>query len=89
MNTLGWKKNRAIHDAQKYLTKIKEIECNLISLSHDQLREKTVEFKTKLVKKTKKIVNVIALLREQAADNDNIFTKESLFKAIDKKKKTL
>lgn len=75
---LGWKTNRAIFDAQKYLTKVKENEWYFISLSHDQLREKTIEFKAKLAKKTK-----------QSVKYDNIDAKKTIYKVIDKKKKTL
>jgi preprotein translocase subunit SecA len=81
--------NKSIIDSQKYLTKIKENEWYFISLSNDQLRKKTVEFKTKLVKKTKKIAHIIYLLRKQAIETEynNINTKESIYKAIKKKKK--
>lgn len=85
----NWKINRAINDAQKYLTKIKKYEWYFISLSHNQLREKTVEFKAKIAKKTKNIAYVISLLRKQAVEIDNFNAKESLNKAIDKEKKKL
>lgn len=82
-----WK--TAIHDAKKYLTKIKENEWYFVSLSHDKLREKTIEFKARLAKKTKNIAYDIASLKKQAGENDNLDAKESLYKTIDRKKKTL
>lgn len=86
---LGWKVNRVFNVAQKSLTEIKNKEWDFVLLSHDQLRKKTIEFKVKLAKKTKKIAYVISLLRKQVIEIDNFNAKESLYKTIDKEKKKL
>lgn len=88
---LEWKINKSILDAQKSLTKIKDNEWFFVSLSHDQLREKTLEFKDKIVKKTKKIAYIISLFRKQVIEMDynNVNTKENIYKAIEKKKRKI
>ncbi|YBU88859.1 MAG: preprotein translocase subunit SecA [Candidatus Walczuchella monophlebidarum] len=83
------KNERDIHNAKQFLTKIKKFESTISSLSHDELRNKTILFKKILKKKTKKIYNNIISLHKQADKEKDVDVKENLYEIIDSKKKIL
>lgn len=84
---LGNKNERDVKEAEKYLQKIKELEPNIVALSHDELRLRTARFKDHLLERTRKIADEIAHLQTQAQAQEDIDQKESLYEAIDALKK--
>lgn len=82
----GKKSDRDIKEILPYLNKIHEAEKHISTLSNDELRAKTTEFKQRIADYISKEENQIAELRKQIADNPqmSIDEKESIWQNIDK-----
>lgn len=57
--------------------------AKLQNLSHDQLRNKTVEFKERIKEHLAGIDEDIQSLKDQAKEEENLYNKEELFKQLD------
>lgn len=84
---IGDKHKKDLAQLNKYLDKIKKEEASISSLSFDDLRYKTIEFKEKISQATLDIKNKIAKLKEQTQTVDNIDEKERLYSEIEKYEK--
>ena len=84
---IGDKHKKDLAQLNKYLDKIKKEEASISSLSFDDLRYKTIEFKEKISQATLDIKNKIAELKEQTQTVDNIDEKERLYSEIEKYEK--
>ena len=83
---VGDKSKQDVASIQPIVEKIKSFEAQLEKISHDELRQKTTEFKAK-------IANALAdnnaeqlKLQAEADENDDIDRKEEIYAAIDKLK---
>ncbi len=65
---------------------VKSFESALEALSHDELRGKTIEFKTKIAEATKDINEKIANLAKEAEATEDIDKREDIYQDIDKLK---
>ncbi len=65
---------------------VKSFESALEALSHDELRGKTVEFKTKIAEATKDINEKIANLAKEAEATEDIDKREDIYQDIDRLK---
>ena len=81
---IGDKHKKDLAQLNKYLDKIKKEEESISSLSFDDLRFKTIEFKEKISQATFDLKNKIAELKEQTQNVDNIDEKERLYSEIEK-----
>ena len=79
---LGDKKKKDLQSLYPFVEKIKRFEQGVASLSHDQLREKTVEFRDRIDKATRDIDDKINQLEQEIVQAD-IEKKELLFSQID------
>lgn len=84
----GSKSERDIKAIQPIVNKIKEEYSKLSSLSNDELRAKTLEFKNRIQEYLKDIDTEIADLKEQAEDtNVDMSAKTAIYEKIDKLEK--
>jgi len=76
---------------QPYVDKIKAAGAALISLSNDQLRNKTLEFKSKIKARTQPLEDEIAQLEKSVVDSPSMDfqAKDDLYQKIDKLKKEI
>ena len=81
---LGDKNKKDVKELQKYADKTLQAEKQIESLSHDELRGKTAEFKTKLVEATQSLKEEISKLKTQAEETKDFDQKEVIFEQIDK-----
>ena len=80
---VGDKSQKDVKALQPYLTKIKTFESTLASLSHDELRARTVSFKEKIKSaRAEKDAKIQAIKLEAEAEED-IDKREDLYLAID------
>lgn len=80
---VGDKSQKDVKAIQPLVNKIKEIEPTLISLSHDQLRAKTVEFKARIQAARAAQDEKIAALKAEVDAITDIDKKEDLYTEID------
>jgi preprotein translocase subunit SecA len=80
---VGDKSQKDVKALQPYLTKIKAAEAGLSSLSHDELRAKTVDFKARIAAARADMDSKIAKLRTQVDATEDIDKKEDLYLSID------
>jgi preprotein translocase subunit SecA len=80
---VGDKQQKDLKILQPIVDKVKSFESALQSLSHDELRNKTVEFKQKIQDATKTFQDQIAAL-EQEAETAHVDRQEEIFNEIDK-----
>ncbi len=76
-------------DAAEYMPivdRINEIYSGLSSLSDDQLRNKTLEFRAKIAEHLKGVDEDIKSFEERAATEEDLLEKENLFAEVDKLK---
>lgn len=84
----GSKSERDIKAIQPIVNKIKEEYSKLSSLSNDELRAKTFEFKNRIQEYLKEIDTEIAGLKEQAEDSSvDMSAKTAIYEKIDKLEK--
>ncbi len=80
---VGDKSQKDIKLIQPLVTKIKGFESSLASLSHDQLRAKTSEFKTKIKEARSLIDTKIESLKAEAEQITDIDKREDVYNTID------
>lgn len=82
---IGNKSDRDIREIQPIVDKILEHYSTLSSISNDELRSKTVEFKSRIKESTTEIQKKITDLQKQAEETGklNLQEKEQLYKEID------
>lgn len=80
---VGDKSEKDVKALQPYLTKIKAVESQLSSLSNDELRAKTTEFKEKIKEARLEKDNKIASLKLEVESTEDIDAKEDIYASID------
>lgn len=83
----GNKQERDIEELRPVVAQINEEYAKLKSLSHDELRHKTIEFRAAIKDYLADIDVEIEKLQEQAVSTEDIFQKEDLYKEVDQLKK--
>ncbi|WP_372937387.1 preprotein translocase subunit SecA [Seonamhaeicola sp.] len=81
---VGDKSKQDVKAITPIVEKIKTFEAALEALSHDELRNKTIEFKNKIAQATKDLNNQIDKLTKEAEDTDDIDAREDIYEQIDK-----
>lgn len=84
---LGDKNANDLKEVKKIVNKIKAAETGIQTLSDDELRQKTAEFKDKIKAATTNYTSEEENLREQIRNSTNVDEKEALFNKIDSLKK--
>ena len=79
---VGDKQQKDLKDLQPIIDDVKKFEASISQLSHDELRAKTAEFKSKIKEATKQFDDQIAKLEEEATTAD-IDRQEDIFSEID------
>src|ERR1700686_5212730 len=87
----GSKHERDVKELQPVVDQIIEIENTLTSLSHDQLREKTVEFKKRINDKIAEKQQEKDGLKNKVENDDELPTKEKeeIYTRVDKLEKEI
>ncbi|UOX33876.1 preprotein translocase subunit SecA [Flavobacterium sediminilitoris] len=80
---VGDKSQKDVKAIQPLVTKIKTFESALMSLSHDELRAKTAEFKEKIKTARSEKDNQIAELKQNAEQTTDIDAREDIYLEID------
>ncbi|MDR6968331.1 preprotein translocase subunit SecA [Flavobacterium arsenatis] len=80
---VGDKSEKDVKSLQPYLTKIKAFESSLASLSNDDLRAKTVEFKEKIKQARLEKDNKIESLKLEVEKTQDIDAREDIYASID------
>jgi preprotein translocase subunit SecA len=80
---VGDKSQKDVKAIQPLITKIKSFESSLIALSHDELRNKTIEFKEKIKSARAEKDAKIQSLKQEAENTTDVDKKEDLYNAID------
>ena len=80
---VGDKSQKDVKATQPYIAKIKALEPVLATLSHDELRAKTAEFKEKIKQARAKQDAEIEAKKIQAENTSDIDQREDLYNAID------
>ncbi len=83
---VGDKSKQDVKAIMPIVNKIKAVEPQLEKLSHDELRNKTIEFKSKIADARKSIEENIDKLQEEADTTEDIDRKEDIYQEIDKLK---
>lgn len=79
----GTKSERDLKELTPYVDKVNAEYALLASLTNDDLRAKSEGLKQHIADNLKSIDDQIAVLRQQAADEPNVDSKEAIFKKID------
>ena len=79
----GTKSERDLKELTPYVDKVSAEYALLASLTNDELRAKSEGLKQHISDNLKSIDDQIAVLRQQAADEPNVDSKEAIFKKID------
>lgn len=82
-NIFGTKYDRDVAIYQPVVEEINEEYEGLAALSNDELRAKTLDFRTRITAHLSEIDEEIASLKKEAAEGTDIEAKEQLFKEID------
>ncbi|MFZ4679952.1 MAG: preprotein translocase subunit SecA [Flavobacterium sp.] len=80
---VGDKSQKDVKATQPYINKIKALEPILASLSHDELRAKTVEFKERIKQARAKQDAEIEAKKQEAENTVDIDLREDIYNAID------
>ncbi|WP_412984447.1 preprotein translocase subunit SecA [Pontimicrobium sp. IMCC45349] len=83
---VGDKSKQDVKAIMPLVTKVKSFESALEALTHDELRNKTIEFKSKIADARKDKEDQIAKLEEEADTTEDIDRKEDIYQEIDKLK---
>jgi preprotein translocase subunit SecA len=83
---VGDKSKKDVKELQPLVVKIKSFESQLEALSHDELRNKTVEFKKRIQEDCKEASDKIAQLEEEVQASNDIDKNEEIYAEIDKLK---
>lgn len=81
---VGDKSEKDVKAIQPLITKVKSFESALQALSHDELRAKTAEFKTKIQNARAEKDAKIASLKQDAEQTQDIDAREDIYAEIDK-----
>ncbi|WP_299532905.1 preprotein translocase subunit SecA [Ulvibacterium sp.] len=81
---VGDKSKKDVKELQPLVVKIKSFESQLEGLSHDELRNKTVEFKKRIQDDSKDATDKIAQLEEEVQASNDIDKNEEIYSEIDK-----
>lgn len=84
---IGDKHKKDLEQLNKYLDKIKKEESGISSLSTDELRNKTIEFKEKIAQANSELKAQISDLKSKTQQTDDVDEKENLYAQIDKLEK--
>lgn len=84
---IGDKHKKDIEQLNKYLDKIKKEESGISSLSTDELRNKTIEFKEKIAQANSELKAQISDLKSKTQQTEDVDEKENLYAQIDKLEK--
>ncbi|WP_369048542.1 preprotein translocase subunit SecA [Tenacibaculum sp. UWU-22] len=79
---VGDKQKKDLKTLQPIVDKVTALATNIGSLSNDELRNKTAEFKSRITEATKQFTDKISLLEEQAKNAD-IDKQEAIYTEID------
>ena len=80
---VGDKSKQDVKATMPLVNKVKSFETQIESLSHDELRAKTIEFKSKIAEARKETEDKIAKLTEEANASEDIDRKEDIYQEID------
>ncbi|AXT20771.1 preprotein translocase subunit SecA [Flavobacteriaceae bacterium AU392] len=80
---VGDKSKQDVKALSPIVEQVKSFEANLESLSHDELRAKTIEFKSKIAEGRKVFEDEILKLQEEADTIEDIDKKEDIYQKID------
>ncbi|MFT7352228.1 MAG: preprotein translocase subunit SecA, partial [Flavobacterium sp.] len=80
---VGDKSQKDVKSIQPLIAKIKTFEGQLSSLSHDQLREKTTDFKSKIKAARAEKDEAIAAKKKEAENTVDIDAREDIYNDID------
>lgn len=80
---VGDKSEKDVKALQPYLSKVKTFEAALSSLSHDELRAKTAEFKKRIQEARQEKDDKIATLKIEVEQKVDIDEKEDIYASID------
>ncbi len=83
----GSKQEKDILKFNPIIEQIHQFGDNLKNLSHDELRQKTTEFRERISDYLSYIDDAIENLRQQTIDSEDLSDKENLFLEIDTLKK--
>ena len=81
---VGDKSKKDVKALQPIIAKIKEAEALLSSISNDELRNKTIEFKQRLKEVKADVVKEIEALKQKAEQTEDIDAREDIYLDIDK-----
>ncbi|GGG49231.1 protein translocase subunit SecA [Croceivirga lutea] len=81
---VGDKSKKDVQSLSPLVKKIKSFEEDLEKLSHNELRQKTVNFKNQIAADCKEIDDKIVSLKEEVANSNDIDRNEELYAEIDK-----
>jgi preprotein translocase subunit SecA len=79
----GTKSERDLKELTPYVGKINAEFVQLASISNDELRQKATDLKTYIADQLKPIDDQIGVLKQQAEEEPDVDTKETIFKQID------
>ncbi|MCF6294141.1 MAG: preprotein translocase subunit SecA [Flavobacteriaceae bacterium] len=83
---VGDKSKQDVKAMMPLVEKIKSFETEIERLSHDELRAKTLEFKSKIADASKETEDEISKLTEEADTTEDIDRKEDIYQEIDRLK---
>jgi preprotein translocase subunit SecA len=83
---VGDKSKQDVKAISPIVSQVKTFEAVLETLSHDELRAKTAEFKAKIAEANKSINEQITNLTEEAENTEDIDRREDIYQEIDKLK---
>ncbi|MCK5764346.1 MAG: preprotein translocase subunit SecA [Bacteroidales bacterium] len=86
---LGSKSRRDNKTLEPIASKIKDAEKGVIGLSHDELRNKTTEFKERIAAHISEEEQNIAELKEKIKQEENIMEREKMWEQVDKLDKAI
>ncbi|TWO34400.1 preprotein translocase subunit SecA [Seonamhaeicola sediminis] len=81
---VGDKSKQDVKAIMPIVDKIKSFESSLEGLTHDELRHKTIEFKSKIAEACKDVNEQINKLSEEAENTEDIDAREDIYEQIDK-----
>jgi preprotein translocase subunit SecA len=86
---LGSKSNRDIKALEPIASKIKDAEKGVIGLSHDELRNKTTEFKERIAAHISEEKQTVVELKEKIKLEEDIMEREKMWEQVDKLDKAI
>jgi preprotein translocase subunit SecA len=85
---VGDKSKQDVKAIMPLVEQIKSFEAQIESLTHDELRDKTIEFKSRIAEVRKASEEQIVKLQEEADNSEDIDRKEQIYQEIDALKDT-